>query len=56
MAETNGTSSEKAFTLAVSDTDLDLLRRKLDLVRFPDELDDAGWHSREGKSDPARRA
>ena len=44
MAETNGTSSEKAFTLAVSDTDLDLLRRKLDLVRFPDELDDAGWN------------
>ena len=44
MAETNGTSLEKAFTLAVSDADLDLLRRKLDLVRFPDELDDAGWN------------
>jgi len=31
------------FTISVPDTDLDLLRRKLDLVTFPDELEDAQW-------------
>ena len=31
------------FTLSIPDTDLALLREKLDATRFPDELDDAGW-------------
>ncbi|EPS98629.1 hypothetical protein FOMPIDRAFT_1165054 [Fomitopsis schrenkii] len=35
--------AEQPFTIAVPDSDLDLLHRKLDLVRFPDELDGAGW-------------
>ncbi|KAH8077024.1 alpha/beta-hydrolase [Cristinia sonorae] len=35
--------AEKSFKLAVPDTELDYLRKKLDLVRFPDELEDAGW-------------
>ena len=34
---------EKPFVLSIPDEDLDLLRKKLDLVRFPDELDNAGW-------------
>ncbi|KAH9891956.1 alpha/beta-hydrolase [Cubamyces lactineus] len=33
----------KPFTLDVPDADLELLRQKLALIRFPDELDDAGW-------------
>lgn len=37
------TVKEQPFTLSVADADLDLLRRKLDLVCFPDELEDAGW-------------
>ena len=36
-------STEKPFILSVSDADLGLLRQKLDLVRLPDEVDDAGW-------------
>ncbi|KAH9846432.1 alpha/beta-hydrolase [Lenzites betulinus] len=36
-------STEQPFVLAVPDDDLALLRKKLDLVRFPDELDDAAW-------------
>ncbi|KAH9943916.1 alpha/beta-hydrolase [Amylocystis lapponica] len=35
--------SEQPFKVSVSDADLDLLRRKLDLVRLPDELEDVGW-------------
>ncbi|EPQ54694.1 alpha/beta-hydrolase [Gloeophyllum trabeum ATCC 11539] len=35
--------AEQPFKIAVPDEELDLLRRKLDLVRFPDELEDAGW-------------
>ena len=35
--------AEQPFTLAVPDTDLELLHKKLDLVRFPDELHGAGW-------------
>ncbi len=31
------------FKLSVPDADLDLLHEKLDLARFPDELDGAGW-------------
>ena len=38
-----GSSSEKPFTVAVTDDDLALLRAKLDLVCFPDELDGAAW-------------
>ncbi|KAH8077022.1 alpha/beta-hydrolase [Cristinia sonorae] len=36
-------SSEKPFSVAIPDTELDLLRKKLELVRFPDELDGAAW-------------
>ncbi|KAK7687109.1 hypothetical protein QCA50_009611 [Cerrena zonata] len=35
--------TETPFTLAVSDEDLNLLKQKLDLVRFPDELENANW-------------
>ncbi|KAI0629864.1 alpha/beta-hydrolase [Trametes polyzona] len=37
-------SLEKPFTVAVSDAELELLHKKLELVRFPDELDGAGWN------------
>lgn len=37
------TSTEQPFILAVPDADLDLLRKKLELVRLPDELDGAAW-------------
>lgn len=40
MADT----TEQPFTVAVSDTDLELLRKKLDLVRLPDELEGAEWN------------
>ena len=42
MADSS-TSSEQPFTVAVPDDALALLRAKLDTVRFPDELDGAGW-------------
>ncbi|KAI0683046.1 alpha/beta-hydrolase [Earliella scabrosa] len=42
MAET--TTKEHPFTVAVTDSDLSLLRAKLDLVRFPDELAGAQWN------------
>ncbi|KAI0771673.1 alpha/beta-hydrolase [Trametes elegans] len=35
--------SEQPFTLAIPDADLEYLRKKLDVVRLPDELDGAGW-------------
>ncbi|KAF9453152.1 alpha/beta-hydrolase [Macrolepiota fuliginosa MF-IS2] len=35
-------SSETPFKIAVSDEDIALLKKKLDLTRFPDELQDAG--------------
>ncbi|KAK7687110.1 hypothetical protein QCA50_009612 [Cerrena zonata] len=35
--------AEAPFTLAILDENLDLLRQKLDLVRFPDELENASW-------------
>ncbi|RDX44900.1 alpha/beta-hydrolase [Lentinus brumalis] len=35
---------EQPFKLHVSDADIDTLHKKLALVRFPDELDDAGWN------------
>lgn len=31
------------FTLSVSDADLELLRKKLEITRFPDEVEGAGW-------------
>ncbi|KAI0718991.1 alpha/beta-hydrolase [Cerioporus squamosus] len=34
---------EKPFKLHVSDADIETLHKKLELARFPDELDDAGW-------------
>ncbi len=35
-------SSEKPFHISISDKKLDLLRHKLELCVFPDELEDAG--------------
>ena len=35
--------SETPFTVQVAESDLELLRKKLELTRLPDELDDAGW-------------
>ena len=35
--------AEQPFAVAVPDSDLELLHKKLELVRFPDELDEAGW-------------
>lgn len=35
--------AEQPFKIAVPDSELDFLRTKLDLVRLPDELDEAGW-------------
>lgn len=37
------TMTEVPFTISVSDAKLDLLRRKLELSTFPDELEDAAW-------------
>lgn len=36
-------STERPFSIAVPDSDLNLLKRKLELTRFPDEIEDAGW-------------
>ncbi|KAA1473726.1 alpha/beta-hydrolase [Dentipellis sp. KUC8613] len=36
-------STEQPFKISVSDDALALLKHKLQQVRFPDELDDAGW-------------
>ncbi len=36
-------TAQTPFKLAVPDPDIDLLQKKLELVRFPDELDSAGW-------------
>lgn len=35
--------SETPFTIHIPDSDLELLRKKLELTRLPDELDEAGW-------------
>lgn len=35
--------TEQSFRIAIPDSELDLLHKKLDLVRFPDELEGAGW-------------
>ena len=39
----HATDNEKPFKLAVPDADIDLLQRRLELVRFPDELEGTGW-------------
>ena len=39
----NTLNTDTPFTLTVSDADIELLQKKLELVRFPDELDGAGW-------------
>ena len=39
----HATDNENPFKLAVPDADIDLLQRRLELVRFPDELEGAGW-------------
>ncbi|KAL6300107.1 alpha/beta-hydrolase [Sparassis latifolia] len=36
-------ATEQPFKVSVPDADIDLLHKKLELVRLPDELDDAGW-------------
>ena len=36
-------AEEIPFKLSVPEAEIELLRQKLDLVRFPDELEDAGW-------------
>ena len=36
-------ASAKPFQVAVPDADIDLLQKKLAFVRFPDELEGAGW-------------
>ena len=36
-------SSEKPFKVAVPEADMEHLRQALELARFPDELDGAGW-------------
>ena len=35
--------SEQPFKIHVSDADIELLHKKLELARFPDELEDARW-------------
>lgn len=35
--------SEKPFTLHVPDSDIEFLKKKLELTRLPDELDGAAW-------------
>ena len=35
--------TETPFTISVSDEKLNLLRSKLELTTFPDELEDADW-------------
>ena len=35
--------TETPFSIAVPDDQLEFLKQKLELVRFPDELEDAGW-------------
>ncbi|THU85245.1 alpha/beta-hydrolase [Dendrothele bispora CBS 962.96] len=37
------TKEETPFKISVPDTQLELLRKKLDLVTFPDELEDSEW-------------
>jgi len=34
---------EQPFTISVPDSEIELLRRKLEVTRLPDELDDARW-------------
>ena len=36
-------STERPFKISIPDAALDLLHKKLELVRFPDELEGAGW-------------
>lgn len=36
-------STESPFTIAVPDEQILLLKQKLELARFPDELEEAGW-------------
>ncbi|CDO72048.1 hypothetical protein BN946_scf184943.g83 [Trametes cinnabarina] len=38
------TNAEVPFKLSVPDSDIDLLHKKLDLTRFPDELENAAWN------------
>jgi hypothetical protein len=36
-------STESPFRIAVTDEQISLLKKKLELARFPDELEEAGW-------------
>ncbi|KAF5373139.1 hypothetical protein D9758_001462 [Tetrapyrgos nigripes] len=40
---TSASNTETPFKISVLDSQLDLLRKKLDLVTFPDELEDVEW-------------
>lgn len=42
-ASSSSSSTERPFTVAVPQADIDHLRAKLALTRLPDELDGAGW-------------
>ena len=44
MTMSKATDTAKPFKLAVLNEDIDLLQQRLELVRFPDELDGAGWN------------
>ena len=43
MSAGSALGPEELFKIHVSDADLDLLKQKLTLTRFPDELEDAEW-------------
>ncbi|KAI0326532.1 alpha/beta-hydrolase [Cubamyces sp. BRFM 1775] len=36
-------NTEKPFKVSIPDEDIELLHKKLELARFPDELEEAGW-------------
>ena len=35
--------TQQPFTISIPDANLDLLKRKLELTRLPDELEGTGW-------------
>lgn len=35
--------SENPFKVDISDSEINLLKKKLDVATFPDEIDEAGW-------------
>lgn len=49
-------AGEQAFQVNISDADIQLLHSKLELHRFPDQLEDAGWEYGAPLSDIKRLA